>query len=141
MTGYLPIAQHLLERQVSPAASHDAFQEMSLIEQPSGLLRQLHDLAERLPAEQIRIAALASALGLSGRSLARKVLGETGMAAASYAHRIKLNQLSERLILTSAPLSSISAGLGFSGDANLRRMFKELTALTPGQYRQRFACY
>ncbi|MGQ7959733.1 GlxA family transcriptional regulator [Pseudomonas sp. SP16.1] len=156
VNGYLPIAQRLIEQQVSPAVlrdlvklmvlprpavSHDAFQAMSLIEQPSRLLRQLHDLVERLPAEQIRIAALASALGLSERSLARKVLGETGMAVATYARRIKLNQVSERLILTSAPLASISAELGFSSDSNLRRMFKELTALTPGQYRQRFARY
>lgn len=156
VSGYLPIAQRLIERQVSPAvlrdlirlmvlprpaASHDAFQALSLIEQPSRLLRQLHGLVERLPAEQIRIATLASALGVSERSLARKVQGETGMAVASYARRIKLNQVSERLILTSAPLASISAELGFSSDSNLRRMFKELTALTPGQYRQRFARY
>jgi len=154
VSGYLPIAQSLIERHVSPAVlrdltqlmvlprpvlSHDAFQAMSLIEQPSALLRQLHLLVERLPAEQIRIVALARALGLSERTLNRRVRDETGLAVASYARRIKLHQVSERLILTSAPLGTISAELGFSSDANLRRMFKALTALTPAQYRQRFA--
>ena len=44
-----------------------------------------------------------------------------------------------RLTLTSAPIKSISDELGFSSDSNLRRMFKELTELTPAAYRQRFA--
>jgi transcriptional regulator GlxA family with amidase domain len=60
---------------------------------------------------------------------------------AAYARRIKLNQASERLVLTSSPISTISAELGFSSDANMRRMFKELTALTPVEYRQRFGRY
>lgn len=46
---------------------------------------------------------------------------------------------SERLLCTSAPLSPICAGLGFSSEASLRRMFKGCTALTPQQYRQRYA--
>ena len=52
--------------------------------------------------------------------------------------RIKLNQVSERLIHTSAPASSISADLGFSSDAGMRRMFKEVTGMTTAQYRQAF---
>ncbi|WP_234035874.1 helix-turn-helix domain-containing protein [Ectopseudomonas mendocina] len=57
---------------------------------------------------------------------------------ASYARRIKLYQLSERLAMTSSPLSTLSAELGFSSAANLRRMFKALTGLTPAQYRQQY---
>ncbi|MGF6660437.1 transcriptional regulator GlxA family with amidase domain [Paraburkholderia atlantica] len=52
--------------------------------------------------------------------------------------KIKLDQVSERLIMTSAPASTISAELGFSSDSGMRRMFKDLTALTPSQYRQMF---
>ncbi|MCQ4312217.1 helix-turn-helix domain-containing protein [Pseudomonas stutzeri] len=154
VNGYLPIAQSLIERHVSPAVfrdliklmvlprpalSHDAFQAISLIEQPSRLLRQVHALVERLPAEQITLLKLAIELGMSERSLARKIRGETGVPAAAYARRIKLSQVSERLTLTSASVSSISAELGFSSDSNMRRMFKELTALTPAKYRQRFS--
>ncbi len=156
VNGYLPIAQALIERQVSadifrdltklmvlprPAQSHDAFQAISLIEQPSSLLRRMHALVEKLPAEQITVQKLAHQLGMSERTLARKVRSETGVAAASYARRIKLGQVAERLTLTSAPVSTISAELGFSSDSNMRRMFKELTAFTPAQYRQRFARY
>lgn len=69
VNGYLPIAQSLIEQRVSPAdfrdliklmvlprpaLSHDAFQAISLIEQPSKLLRQVHALVERLPANKSR---------------------------------------------------------------------------------------
>lgn len=153
VNGYLPIAEKLIERSVStdvfrditklmvlprPAVPHAAFQGASLIEQPSGLLRQLHALIEQMPAERITVQELASRLGMAERTLARKVSGEIGQTVAAYARRIKLNQVSERLTLTSLPVTSIGAELGFSSDSNLRRMFKELTGLTPGEYRQKF---
>lgn len=154
VNGYLPIAQALIEQHVSPdvmrdlanlmvlprpVQPHSAFQSMSLIEQSSSLLRQLHALVEQLPAEQISVQRLAEQLSMSERTLARKVSSETGVAIAAYARCIKLNQVSERLIRTSSPVSTVSAELGFSSDSNLRRMFKELTSLTPLEYRQRFA--
>lgn len=154
VNGYLPIAQTLIERHVSgdvmrdlvnlmvlprPVQPHSAFQAMSLIEQSSSLLRRLHALVEQLPAEEITVQRLAEYLRISERTLARKVSSETGVAIAAYARCIKLNQVSERLIRTSSPVSTISTELGFSSDSNLRRMFKDLTALTPLEYRQRFA--
>lgn len=154
VNGYLPIAQSLIERHVSPAIfrdliklmvlprpaqSHDVFQAISLIKQPSRLLRQVHALVERLPADQITLMKLASELGMSERTLARKVRSEAGVPAATYARRIKLSQVGERLTLTSAPVNAISTELGFSSDANMRRMFKDLTALTPAKYRQQFS--
>lgn len=154
VNGYLPIAEKLIELSVSsavfsditklmvlprPAVPHAAFQGASLIEQPSGLLRRLHPLIEQLPAQGITVQVLASRLGLSERTLVRRISGELGQTVAAYARRIKLNQVSERLTLTSLPITSIAAELGFSSDSNLRRMFKELTGLTPAKYRQKFA--
>lgn len=154
VSGYLPIAQNLIEQTVSPAIlqdlvklmvlprpaqTHDAFQALSLIQQSSSLLRKLHASVEALPADQLTMDRLAELLGMSSRTLARKVKDETGCAAATYSRRIKLAQVAERLTLTSTPLSTISNELGFSSDSNLQRMFKELTRLTPMQYRQRFS--
>ncbi|MFI8744428.1 GlxA family transcriptional regulator [Pseudomonas sp. NPDC077186] len=153
VNGYLPIAQGLIERQVSqdtfkdlsrlmvlprPAVPHSAFRGASLMQQPVGLLRRLHALVEQTPAEQLRVPALASRLALTERTLARQVRAATGEPVASYARRIKLYQLAERLAMTSAPLTTLSAELGFSSAANLRRMFKALTGLTPAQYRQQY---
>lgn len=156
VNGYLPLAQVLIEQQVSPAVfadlnrlmvlprpaqTHDAFQALSLIEQPSQLLRKLHILIQGLPAERITVRELAGALGMTERTLARKLRSETGTPVATYARRVKLSQAAEHLTLTSAPIKTISAELGFSSDSNLRRMFKEVTKLTPAQYRQRFSCF
>ncbi|HEY1026294.1 MAG TPA: helix-turn-helix domain-containing protein [Pseudomonas sp.] len=153
VNGYLPIAQGVIERHVSedafrdlsqlmvlprPAVPHSAFQGASLMQQPVGLLRRLHTLIEQTPAEQLTVQVLASRLAMSERTLARKVRSETGEPVAGYARRVKLYQLSERLAMTSSPLSTLSAELGFSSAANLRRMFKALTGLTPAQYRQQY---
>jgi AraC-like DNA-binding protein len=74
----------------------------------------------------------------SAEAEARKVSAATGSPVASYLRRIKLNQASERLIHTTVPANTISAELGFSSDSSMRRMFKDLTALTPTEYRQAF---
>lgn len=151
--GYLPIAEALIERHAGhdvarditrlmvlprPATPHPAFKATARIEQPDGLLRTLHALVEQLPAERITVAALAERLGLSERTLARRVADGVGTSVAAHARRIKLGQVGERLTRTSMPLGRIADELGFSSDANLRRMFKQLTGLTPATYRQRF---
>jgi transcriptional regulator GlxA family with amidase domain len=153
VNGYLPIAEKLIEQSVSrdvlrditrlmvlarPAVSHAAFQGIALVQQPDGLLRRLHGLIEQMPAEHITVKALAERLAMSERTLARKVGSETGQTVAAYARSIKLNQVSERLTLTSLSLASIGAELGFSSSSNLQRMFKALTGLTPMEYRRQF---
>lgn len=153
VNGYLPIAQAFIEQRLSkeaygdltklmvlprPQSAHHAFRTMNLIEQPSRLLRQLHVAAEQIPAGELTVARLARDLNVTERTLARKVVAATGLPVASYVRRIKLNQVSERLIHTALPASSISAELGFSSDSGMRRMFKELTSMTPTEYRQAF---
>lgn len=152
-SGHLPIAQSLIERRLDadafrdlanlmvlprPSPSHGAFDATSLIEQPSDCLRELHRQTERLPAERITATHLARLLGMSSRTLARRVADETGTTLAAYVRRIKLRQASERLILTDEPASVISAELGFSSESNMRRAFKAVTGMTPGTYRSRY---
>lgn len=111
---------------------------MNLIEQPDRLLRKLYAITEQIPAAEVTVRRLAQELNTTERTLARKVSAATGLPVASYLRRIKLNQASERLIHTSAPANAISVELGFSSDSSMRRMFKDLTALTPAEYRQAF---
>ncbi|WP_374585894.1 helix-turn-helix domain-containing protein [Pseudoduganella sp.] len=151
VNGYLPLVQAVIETQLGKEAfreltrlmvlprpeerTHLAFHTLDLIEQKDSLMRKLHMVAEQTPAGAATLAHIAAALHTTERTLARKVLAATGMAAAAYIRRIKLKQVSERLVYTRAPAASISAELGFSSDAGMRRMFKELTGLTPTQYR------
>jgi transcriptional regulator GlxA family with amidase domain len=153
VNGYLPIAQALIEKRISaeayrdltklmvlprPEKTHQAFQATNLIEQPDRMLRTLYALVEQLPAADVTVQRLAHKLNVSERTLARKVAAASGLPIAAYVRRIKLNQASERLILTTQSVSTISDELGFSSDSNMRRMFKDLTELTPLEYRQAF---
>jgi transcriptional regulator GlxA family with amidase domain len=153
VNGYLPIAQAFIEKRLSkeaygdltklmvlprPERTHHAFRTIHLIGQPDQLIRKLHVIAEQMPASEVTVSRLARELNVTERTLARKVSATTGSPVGSYVRRIKLNQVSERLINTSTPASTISAELGFSSDSGMRRMFKEVTSLTPAQYRQAF---
>jgi transcriptional regulator GlxA family with amidase domain len=153
VNGYLPIAQAFIEKRLStesyrdltklmvlprPERTHHAFQTMNLVEQPDRLLRKLYAITEQIPATEVTVRRLAEELNTTERTLARKVIAATGLTVANYLRRIKLNQASERLIHTTAPANTISAELGFSSDSSMRRMFKDLTALTPAEYRQAF---
>lgn len=153
VNGYLPIAQACIEKRISPEAyrdltslmvlprperAHHVFQAMSAVEKPNRLLQKLHAVAEQIPATELSVRRLAQELNMTERTLARKVSAVSGTPVAQYVRCIKLNQVSERLIYTSAPAATISADLGFSCDSSMRRMFKALTAMTPVQYRQAF---
>lgn len=153
VNGYLPIIQTLIEQKLGveafreltrlmvlprPEKTHIAFQSLSLIEQPDHLLQQLHTLVKQLPASEITVQRLAEKMNIAERTLARKVNAASGVAIATYARRIKLHQAGERLILSPASASSISMELGFSNDSSMRRMFKQVTGMTPLEYRQTF---
>lgn len=154
VNGYLPIAQAFIETRISeecyrdltklmvlprPERSHHAFSTMNLMEQSDPLLRKLYAAAEQTPASGMTVSRMAAALNTTERTLARKVQAATGLPAATYLRRIKLNQASERLIHTSAPVNAISDELGFSSDSSMRRMFRDLTSMTPAEYRQAFS--
>lgn len=154
VNGYLPIVQALIEERIGTEANreltrlmvlprpeertHLAFHMLDLIEQQDAMLRKLHVAVEQLPASEATVARLAQSLHTTERTLARKVSAASGMPAAAYIRRIKLKQVSERLVYTRASATAIALELGFSSDSGMRRMFKELTDLTPAQYRTNF---
>ncbi|SFG61561.1 Transcriptional regulator GlxA family, contains an amidase domain and an AraC-type DNA-binding HTH domain [Duganella sp. CF458] len=155
VNGYLPIIQALIESRLGKEAyreltrlmvlprpeesTHLAFHMLDLIEQQDGMLRKLHLAVEQVAASEATLAHVAALLHTTERTLARKVLAASGMPAAAYIRRIKLKQVSERLIYTKASATAISIELGFSSDSGMRRMFKELTNLTPAQYRVNYS--
>lgn len=153
VNGYLLIAKALIEQKVGAAAyrditrlmvlprpetAHPVFQSISPINQSDPLLRKLHLMVENMPAGATTVEQLARALATSPRTLARKVKTGTGNAVANHVRLIKLNQASEKLILTSDTVGQISDALGFSDESSLRRSFKHVTGYTPIEYRQKF---
>lgn len=153
VSGYLSIAKALIERELGvpvyreiaklmvlprPGPAAPVFSAISLMEQADPLLRHLHLLVEKMPAQQLGVQQLAEQLALTARTLARRVKALTGHAVADHVRLIKLNQAGERLILTGDSISRISDSLGFSDESSFRRSFKRVTGLTPVAYRQQF---
>jgi transcriptional regulator GlxA family with amidase domain len=151
--GYLLLAQKLIEKSLNkatfqeviklmvlprPVQQHPAFRSFAFMEQAAPLLRKLAAVVTQMPAEQITVQTLAGKLNLSERTLARKVSALTEIPVASYARLLKLHQVSEQLIWSSAPVNTISEKLGYSDESNLRRQFKQVTGLSPVQYRKKY---
>jgi transcriptional regulator GlxA family with amidase domain len=149
--GHMLLARELLNEYLGPAvyhsiiklmqppqrsAAHPAFAEMDLIQQGDAFMQQVFLTAQRWPATRITVRQVAEALSTTESTLARRIAAATGLPAAGYLRRIKLHQASERLVRSSTPASAISAALGFSTESGMRRMFKDLTGLTPAEYRE-----
>lgn len=148
--GYLPLMLHVLGGLLPPAAltdlqallmlprpraTHPAFAGHDLMAVTDPELRRAMLWVQRSPATQLRLPALAEALGLSPRTLARRVQAHTGLSAAHWMRRIKLRQVSDALCDTPLPLKRIAQDLGFASEAGLHRAFCQATGLTPLAYR------
>lgn len=148
--GYLPLMLHALAARLPPQAltdlqellmlprprtAHPAFAGHDLMTTADADLRRAMLWVQRSPASQLRLPLLATALGLSPRTLARRVQAHTGLSAAHWMRRIKLRQASEALCDTDRPLKRIAEDLGFASEAGLHRAFRHATGQTPLAYR------
>ena len=118
-----------------PRTAHPAFAGHDLMTLADADLRRAMLWVQRRPATDLRLPALAQALGLSPRTLARRVQAHTGLTAALWMRRIKLRQASEALCDTPLPLKRIAEDLGFASEAGLHRAFRQATGQTPLAYR------
>ena len=148
--GHLPLMLHALAQRLDAAAlgdlqsllmlprprtTHPAFAEHDLMAVTDPTLRRALLWVQRCPAIALRLPALAEALALSPRTLARRVQAHTGLSAALWMRRIKLRQVGEALCDTPLPLKRIAEDLGFASEAGLHRAFQQATGQTPLAYR------
>ena len=148
--GHLPLMLHALAQRLDAAAlgdlqsllmlprprtTHPAFAEHDLMAVTDPTLRRALLWVQRCPATALRLPALAEALALSPRTLARRVQAHTGLSAALWMRRIKLRQVGEALCDTPLPLKRIAEDLGFASEAGLHRAFQQATGQTPLAYR------
>ncbi|HKT99571.1 MAG TPA: AraC family transcriptional regulator [Paraburkholderia sp.] len=89
--------------------------------------------------QPLSLATLASACGLSERSLTRQFTRHLGESVGRYITRVRIGHACRLLADTQMPVSVIAARAGFANVANFNRQFKAAKALTPAAYRQQFA--
>lgn len=151
--GYLPIVAGLLEQRLPPELWRDlarllvlprpqpvasVFQALALIGIADPWLRRLRLVIEDSPAGELTVARLAATMAVSPRTLARKAAAAGADAVGEYARRVKLNQVAEQLAHTSLSLARIADTLGFADETSLRRAFKQVSGMTPAEYRRAY---
>ena len=62
----------------------------------------------------------------------------SGLTPIAYVQRIRVERAKRLLETTDGSIEEISWAVGYEDPASFQRLFKRLTGLTPGAYRQRF---
>jgi transcriptional regulator GlxA family with amidase domain len=153
-TAWHDLALYLISRQVGPATAQavarfllwewhrDGQAAFQVFDPPMD-----HDdaavlAAQRAIAEDFAVAAPVEEMvrwsGLAGRTFKRRFTAATGQTPISYTQKIRVERAKRMLEASDESIESISWAVGYEDPASFRRLFKRLTGLAPGAYRQRF---
>ena len=76
--------------------------------------------------------------GMPERSFKRRFTKATGLAPIRYVQHLRIDHAKRLLERTTLPIDEISWNVGYEDPAFFRRLFKRLTTMTPGAYREVF---
>ena len=99
----------------------------------------LHDWVNDHLGETLSLPVLAERAGMSERSFSRRYLGATGQTPARAIERLRVEAARRLLSESRLPVKRIAQRCGFGSEETLRRSFLRLLAVTPQDYRARFA--
>lgn len=152
VTAYFDLALHLVARHASPeTALHCA---RTLLLDP-GRVRQTPYM-NLLPAagdetvaracrwlednhtRPVRMRELAEAVHLTERTLLRRFRGSIGRTPAGYLQAVRIERAKRLLETGGEPAGEVAAMVGYGDATAFFKAFRELTGLTPGEYRRRF---
>jgi AraC-like DNA-binding protein len=103
---------------------------------PPGWLRHVRQaLNDRHSERELRIADLASAVGVDPAHLARTFRGHYGMTAGAYLREIRVQRAADALTRSSVPLSQIALDAGFADQSHFTRLFRTAYGVTPQRWR------
>ncbi len=150
-----PLARALLEelRQCTggPADPHETLLFQTLrstvwrlshgpvpLHRPTGhspLVRRALDRTEATLAEDPTFAALARDLSVTGRTLARHILAETGMTWRANLRRMRVMRAVDLLAAGPGSVTEIALTCGYTSLSAFNAAFRDLTGMTPSEYR------
>lgn len=91
-------------------------------------------IEDNLDSEQINIGYLADQMFMSHSTFYRKIKALTGMTAAEFIRKIKLQHAEQLLLSGKYTISEIGLKIGFNGSDSLRKAFKAEFGLSPSEY-------
>ncbi len=99
-------------------------------------LRQVRDLLHDRFAEQgLRMADLATEVGVHPVYLARAFRERYGSSPGEYVRRLRLEWAAQELLRSGRPLAEIALAAGFADQSHFTRAFRSAFGVTPGQFR------
>ncbi|WP_240360942.1 AraC family transcriptional regulator [Pyxidicoccus caerfyrddinensis] len=87
-------------------------------------------------AERLRIDALARRSGMSAAQFERRMRRIFQLSAGQFIMKTRIDAAAERLVDSEQSIAAISLAVGFCDQSALSRQFKQVTGLSPRQYRQ-----
>jgi AraC-like DNA-binding protein len=85
--------------------------------------------------QALTFETVADVCGQSPRALARRFANEMGMTWSQTLARIRIIQAIERLAMTDASVTDIALSVGYNSLSGFNAAFRDLTDMTPSQYR------
>ena len=104
---------------------------------PPHRLRRVTDLVGDRLAENLALADLAEAAGLSPFHFARVFRAETGVTPHRWLVEQRIRRAKELLATTELPIADVARACGFLSQAGLTAAFKRVAGTTPHAYRDR----
>jgi len=86
----------------------------------------------------ITLADLAKQLHVSERTLMRRFAKEIGVLPTRYLQNIRVQKAKELIINSNRSFEHITFDVGYEDISSFRRLFKKMTGLSPGEYRNIF---
>jgi len=100
-------------------------------------LHEARDLLHERFAEALRLADVASAVGVEADRLARAFRRAYHEPMATYVRRLRVNAAAELLVAGPDPtIAAIAAEVGFADQSHLTRCFVRTIGITPARYRE-----
>lgn len=134
----LAIVARLFELPISPDT--ELLREQPARRAPSALpkwrLKRVVEYVDAHISEQITLADLASAAGMSRMYFASQFRVSTGMRPHDYVLRKRVEQAQHLLTTTSESLVQIALSVGFQTQAHFTTIFKKITGNTPLRWRR-----
>jgi AraC-like DNA-binding protein len=86
---------------------------------------------------KLSLKEIANASGLSAPYLSMIFKEEMGENLSNYLNRLRVEKAAGMLVTTNLPINEITFACGFEDQSWFSKIFKNITGLTPGKYRER----
>ncbi|MFB9125806.1 helix-turn-helix domain-containing protein [Paraburkholderia dipogonis] len=111
------------------------------VSMPAWRMRQVRAFVESHLSENIHVDDLAQAAGLSARQFFRAFREQTGETPHRWLAGIRLEKAKQLLAERHKLLCDIAEACGFANQSHLSSTFKQMTGMTPSQWRNRGNSY